>query len=123
MIIRTIKMAKEKINFGFWKKVKETAAAERRPILTLAPMADVTDEAFRRIIAKYSRMGKKDGGPDALWTEFVSADGLCSAGREVLLRDLAFSEDERPIVAQLFTSHPEKMREAAQVVASLGFDC
>jgi tRNA-dihydrouridine synthase len=114
---------KEPINLGFWKRVKENADKEKQPILTLAPMADVTDSAFRRIIAKYSRMGKKGGGPDVLWTEFVSADGLCSSvGRKVLLRDLAFSEKERPIVAQLFTSHPEKMREAASLIASLGFD-
>jgi tRNA-dihydrouridine synthase len=116
------KKDKETINLGFWKKVKENADKGKRPIFTLAPMADVTDAAFRRIIAKYSRMGEKNGGPDALWTEFVSADGLCSPGREVLLRDLAFSENERPIVAQLFTSHPEKMRKAAQLVTSLGFD-
>jgi nifR3 family TIM-barrel protein len=113
---------KEPINFGFWKMVVENAVSEQRPILTLAPMADVTDEAFRRIIAKYSRMGQKGGGPDALWTEFVSADGLCSSGRRVLLRDLAFSENERPIVAQLFTSHPEKMKQATELVAKLGFD-
>ena len=106
------------IDFGFWKKVKENAAAEKRPIYRLAPMADVTDAAFRRIIAKYSRMGKPGGGLDAMWTEFVSADGLCSPGREVLLHDFAFTEAQRPIVAQLFTSHPEKMREAAQLVAS-----
>jgi len=112
----------EPINLGFWKGVKEDADAERRPILTLAPMADVTDEAFRRIIAKYSRMGEKGGGPDVMWTEFVSADGLCSPGRKVLLRDLAFSKKEKPIVAQLFTSRPDKMRQAAQLVAGLGFD-
>ncbi len=118
------------IQFGFWKKIGREAARKehssqsaagttsdktRRPIFVLAPMADVTDEAFRAIIAKY-------GKPDVTWTEFVSADGLCSAGREVILRDLAFSEAERPIVAQLFTSHPEKMFEAAKIVASLGFD-
>lgn len=113
---------KESIYLGFWKKVKERANAEHRPIFTLAPMADVTDAAFRRIIAKYSRMGKKGGGPDVMWTEFVSADGLCSVGKEALLLDLAFSESERPIVAQLFTSNPDKMREAAKLVAELGFD-
>ena len=116
------KQDNETINFGFWKKVKENADAEKRPILTLAPMADVTDEAFRRLIAKYSRMGEKGGGPDVMWTEFVSADGLCSPGRKVLLRDLAFSKKEKPIVAQLFTSHPDKMKEAAKLVVELGFD-
>jgi len=113
---------KESIDLGFWKKVKENADREKRPILTLAPMADVTDAAFRRIIAKYSRMGEEGGGPDVMWTEFVSADGLCSPGRKILLRDLAFSKKERPIVAQLFTSNPEKMRDAALLVARLGFD-
>ncbi len=79
-------------------------------------MADVTDAAFRRIIAKY-------GKPDVFWTEFVSADGLCSpAGREKLLIDLSYTEAERPIVAQLFSSKPENMREAAKLVAELGFD-
>lgn len=85
-------------------------------------MADVTDPAFRRLIAKYSRHGQEGGGPDVMWTEFVSADGLVSPGREVLLKDLAYTEGERPIVAQLFTSNPLKMREAAKLAASLGFD-
>lgn len=81
----------------------------------MAPMADVTDPAFRRLIAKY-------GKPDVMWTEFVSANGLMSAGREILQRDLAFSESERPIVAQLFSSDPEKMEGAARLCAELGFD-
>ena len=72
-----------------------------KPFFCLAPMANVTDAAFRQIIAKY-------GGPDVLWTEFVSADGLISRGRDRLLRDLIFTEAERPIVAQLFTAQPEK---------------
>ncbi len=85
-------------------------------------MADVTDPAFRRVIAKCSRHGEMGGGPDVFWTEFVSADGLASAGREVLKRDLEFTESEHPIVAQLFSSHPEKMRIAAKLCAELGFD-
>ena len=96
------------MNYGFWKKLK-------KPFFVLAPMADVTDAAFRRMIAKY-------GAPDVFWTEFVSADGLCSPGRKVLLRDLEFSRKERPIVAQLFTAHPDKMCEAAALCQKLGFD-
>lgn len=93
---------------GFWAKL-------RKPFFVLAPMADVTDVAFRRIIARY-------GKPDVFWTEFVSADGLCSPGRKVLLHDLEYSRAEKPIVAQLFSSHPEKMREAAELCQKLGFD-
>lgn len=93
-----------------------------KPFFVLAPMADVTDCAFREMIAKYSRHGEAGGGPNVFWTEFVSADGLCSPGREVLLRDLEFSENERPIVAQLFGSNPENMFKAAKLCAEKGFD-
>ena len=86
-----------------------------RPFFALAPMANVTDAAFRRLIAKY-------GKPDVMWTEFVSCDGLLSAGREKLLVDLWYSEAERPIVAQIFGAVPEHFYQCAQLVASLGFD-
>ncbi|MEK7680829.1 MAG: tRNA-dihydrouridine synthase [Patescibacteria group bacterium] len=93
---------------GFWKKLK-------KPILCLAPMSNVTDAAFRRIIAKY-------GKPDVMWTEFVSCDGLVSAGRERLLVDLMFDKAERPIVAQIFGSKPENFYKTALLLRELGFD-
>ena len=93
---------------NFWQKLK-------KPFFVLAPMADVTDAAFRLLIAKY-------GKPDVFWTEFVSADGLCSPGRKVLLKNLTFTRAEKPIVAQLFGAHPDKMREAAALCQKLGFD-
>lgn len=96
---------------NFWQQVRQS----KKPFFAVAPMADVTDPAFRRLIAKY-------GKPDVMWTEFVSANGLMSKGREVLARDLVFSEEERPVVAQLFTADPEMMEGAAQFAASLGFD-
>jgi tRNA-dihydrouridine synthase len=99
---------------SFWQNLP-------RPFFVLAPLANVTDAAFRRIIAKYS----KPAGPHVFWTEFVSADGLCRAtpeGKAKLLRDLVFSEEERPIVAQFFTSTPEYMEQAAALAAELGFD-
>jgi len=99
------------VNKGFWEHLL-------RPIMVLAPMANVTDAAFRRIIARYS----KPDGPDVIFTEFVSADGLVSRGKEALLVDLIYDKSERPIVAQLFSGNPEKMFEAAQLVHKLGFD-
>jgi tRNA-dihydrouridine synthase len=87
-----------------------------RPFFAIAPMANVTDCAFRRMFAKY-------GKPDVMWTEFVSADGLVSAaGQKKLLIDLKFSPRERPIVAQLFTASPDAMKKAAALIARLGFD-
>jgi len=96
---------------SFWNKFE-------KPIFSLAPMADVTDPAFRRIISKY-------GKPDVLWTEFVSADGLALApeeGKKKLLKDLEFSKAEKPIVAQFFTNNPENMEKAARLAVKLGFD-
>ncbi len=98
------------------------------PFLTVAPMADVTDVAFRRMIAKYSAHTRADGtvgGPAVMWTEFVAADGLMRAtpeGKVKLMADLLYSEEERPIVAQLFTRHPEYMEAAARLCLELGFD-
>lgn len=96
---------------SFWDNLK-------KPILVLAPMADVTDASFRRVIAKY-------GKPDVTWTEFVSADGLAKAppeGKQKLLRDLIYDESERPIVAQFFGSNIETMYEAGKLAVQLGFD-
>jgi len=103
---------------GFWQKLVDEKILKGETLSVLAPMADVTDIAFRTMIAKYS----KPDGPDVVWTEFVSADGLCSVGREVLKRDLEFGEAERPIVAQLFSSTPENMKKAAEICRELGFD-
>ena len=83
--------------------------------MVLAPLADVTDPAFRSLIAKY-------GKPDVMWTEFVSADGLFLGGYEHLIKDLAFTEEERPIVAQFFTGNPEMMEKAAELAGDLGFN-
>ena len=93
---------------GFWSKLN-------KPIMALAPMANVTDAAFRRIIAKY-------GKPDVMFTEFTSCDGLCSPGREHLLPDLWFTDAERPICAQFFRSKPENFYKCALLARELGFD-
>ena len=86
---------------NFWEKLQ-------RPFFAQAPMEDVTDAAFRALIAKYA----SPSVPRVFYTEFTSADGLVLAdehGRKKLLKKLEYSEEERPIVAQLFTAHPEYM--------------
>lgn len=99
----------EKSWLGFWEHLP-------RPFFVLAPLANITDHSFRQFIIRHKK-------PDVLWTEFVAADGLCHlAGRKALIRDLRFDENERPIVAQLFTGHPENMFEAAKLIKRLGFD-
>ena len=95
----------------FWQQLRQ----QKKPFFCVAPMADVTDAAFRQLIMRHSH-------PDVMWTEFVSANGLMSKGRDILTRDLAYSEGERPIVVQLFSSDPEMMQGAAQLACELGFD-
>ncbi|MFA6520308.1 MAG: tRNA-dihydrouridine synthase [Candidatus Paceibacterota bacterium] len=94
---------------GFWGKLQ-------KPVFVLAPMADVTDCAFRQIINKY-------GKPDVFWTEFVSADGLSHPqAREKLLIDLKYAGNEHPIIAQIFGGKPENIKEASKLCKELGFD-
>ena len=100
---------------GFWERLP-------KPFFALAPMADVTDAAFRQIVAKASRHGEVGGGPDVFWTEFVSADGLMQGGRDALMRDLSFTKEEHPIVAQIFGSNPKNIEGAAKLCAELGYD-
>lgn len=93
---------------NFWQELP-------KPLFVLAPLANVTDCAFRSIIAKY-------GKPDVMWTEFVSCDGLQSPGRQNLMIDLQFSAIEHPIVAQIFGSQPDNFYKTAILCAELGFD-
>ncbi len=114
----------QEINLGFWEKLQ-------KPILAQAPMADVTNAAYRRIIAKYSSKEStsdkalREGGPAVMFTEFVSADGLMLAdvrGKTRLQKDLMFTEAERPIVAQFFSGKPDMIEGAAKLARELGFD-
>jgi tRNA-dihydrouridine synthase len=94
---------------NFWEKLD-------KPILALAPMADVTDSVFRRLVAEL-------GKPSVMFTEFVAADGLVHPiGGKRLIVDLKYSEIERPIVAQIWGGRPDNIREAAKIVQDLGFD-
>lgn len=88
------------------------------PFFALAPMEDVTDVAFRRIIAE-------KGAPHVTWTEFTSADGIMLAkeqGKRKLLKKLEFHESERPIVAQLFSSNEDHLEAVARLCEERGFD-
>ena len=100
---------------NFWEKLD-------KPFYCLAPMSDVTDVAFRFILAKYSK-NRENKNKVVFWTEFVAADGLCNKlAKKKLSHILEYSEGERPIVAQVFGANPENMKQACQYIASLDFD-
>lgn len=81
-----------------------------KPFFVLAPMDDVTDTAFRRIVAGCAP-------PDLCFTEFVNADGLQSPGRHKLLKKLRFTPDEPPLIAQIWGKEPENFYKTASQLA------
>ena len=85
-----------------------------QPASILAPMAGITDTVFRRFI-------KRLGGCGLIMTEFVSSEGMLRQNLRSR-RYLYYTEEERPISAQLFGAAPERLAEAARMIEDLGFD-
>ena len=92
---------------NFWQKID-------KPIMGLSPMDGVTDASFRFITAKH-------GGPDVTFTEFVNVEAAFFAPH-TLLRDLTYTEIERPVIAQIYGHTPELFYKVAHLVCELGFD-
>ncbi len=85
-----------------------------RPFFVLAPMDDVTDTVFRRVVAGTAP-------PDLFFTEFVNVDGLQSIGRERLIKRIQFTPAEQPLVAQIWGKDPENFRKTAAELVDMGF--
>ena len=81
--------------------------------LVLAPMAGVTDVAFRSICI--------DAGADCGVTEMVSAKALCYENQKTI--DLLFTADNEKIkIVQIFGSEPDVLAKACQHPALAKFD-
>jgi tRNA-dihydrouridine synthase B len=80
----------------------------------VAPMAGMTDTAFRRLV-------KRHGGCGLVVTEMVSSEGLVR-GIDRTLEYAEYTEEERPVSIQIFGGDPEKMADAAQIVEGIGAD-
>jgi tRNA-dihydrouridine synthase B len=80
----------------------------------IAPMAGMTDTAFRRLV-------KRHGGCGLVVTEMVSSEGVVR-GIDRTLEYAEYTEEERPIAIQIFGGDPAKMAEAAQIVEGMGAD-
>jgi nifR3 family TIM-barrel protein len=84
------------------------------PAFGLAPMAGMTDTAFRRLV-------KRRGGCGLVVSEMVSSEGLVR-GIDRTLEYAEYTEEERPVSIQIFGGDPEKMASAAQIVEGMGAD-
>jgi tRNA-dihydrouridine synthase B len=80
----------------------------------VAPMAGMTDTAFRRLV-------KRHGGCGLVVTEMVSSEGLVR-GIDRTLEYAEYTEEERPISIQIFGGDPPKMATAARLVQDMGAD-
>ncbi len=82
--------------------------------VALAPMAGMTDTAFRRLV-------KRQGGCGLVVTEMVSAEGLVR-GIDRTLEYAEYTEEERPVSIQIFGGDPRVMADASQIVEGMGAD-
>jgi tRNA-dihydrouridine synthase B len=85
---------------NFWKKLKT-------PFLVMAPMAGITDSAFRQLCRK--------NGADVVYTEMISIDALYYDSKKTL-EMLQMNAKERPVVLQLFGKRPELIAKAVEEI-------
>lgn len=93
---------------NFWDKLP-------KPFYALAPMEAVTDVVFRHVVARAAR-------PDVFFTEFVNASSYCSPKGEHSTRGrLEFTDDEQPIVAQIWGTKPDEFAIMSRGLAEMGY--
>lgn len=93
---------------SFWNELP-------KPFFILAPMEAVTDVVFRHVITKAA-------APDIYFTEFTNATGWMHAGDKAIGGRLIRTEDEHPLVAQLWGSDPVAMEKLSIQCREWGYD-
>lgn len=93
---------------SFWNNLPQ-------PFFVLAPMEAVTDVVFRHVV-------RRAGPPDVFFTEFANATGWVHAGDKAIRGRLIKTDDEHPIVAQIWGGEPGDMETFAKHCATLGYD-
>lgn len=93
---------------NFWKKLN-------KPFFILAPMEDVTDIVFRKVVAKAGR-------PDVFFTEFTNSDSYAhEMGINSLRGRLKYDENEQPMVAHIWGDNPQNFAKMSVDLAKMGF--
>lgn len=93
---------------SFWNDLPQ-------PFFVLAPMEAVTDVVFRQVV-------RRAGAPDIFFTEFANATGWVHAGQKAIAGRLIKTDDEHPLVAQIWGGEPGDMEQFARHCRGLGFD-
>lgn len=97
---------------NFWTKLSAKGGLKKKPILVLAPLAGVTDSAFRALA--------RQNGADAVYSEMTSIDALYYDSKKTLSM-LHLTKKEQPAVLQLFGKRPELVKKAVEAVEAAGF--
>lgn len=87
------------------------SATSTLPPLFLAPMAEFTTPPMRILCEQY--------GAARTYTEMVNAEGICRQSPKTLFLLEKFPE-ERHVWAHLYGHDPERLAEAARIVADMG---
>lgn len=82
--------------------------------MVLAPMDDVTDVVFRRVIEELAP-------PEVFFTEFASTDGFNSPGRERVSQKLRLNPSKYPLVAQIWGTNPDNFYKTVEAIKNWGF--
>src|SRR5438876_10559120 len=90
----------------------QMGSVKLRSPFAIAPMAGMTDTAFRRLV-------KRHGGCGLVVSEMVSSEGLVR-GIDRTLEYAEFTDEERPVSIRVFGGDPAAMAEAARIVEGMG---
>ncbi|HTK05451.1 MAG TPA: tRNA dihydrouridine synthase DusB [Candidatus Eisenbacteria bacterium] len=82
-------------------------SAQKKPIIALSPMADMTDSAFCRVAKKFAA--------PVVFREMISAEGLVHGSAKSFGMG-RFVPEERPIIQQLFGADPKSMGDAVRMI-------
>lgn len=94
-------------------KALKIGSVELKNNLALAPMAGITNAAFRSLCI--------EGGAGLVVSEMVSAESI-RYGNKKSLKLLEIRPSEHPIAMQIFGADPESMAAAARLAGELGAD-
>jgi tRNA-dihydrouridine synthase len=92
---------------SFWQSLP-------KPFTVLAPLDGVTDVVFRQVVTEI-------GKPDVLFTEFTPCEGLVSKGRDRVMSNFLMTDEQKPVIAQIWGTKPEQFYTVAKELATSGF--
>ena len=93
---------------SFWQNLQ-------KPVYALAPMENVTDTVFRRVLIEC-------GAPHVFFTEFTRVEQVAAYPRRGLPARMRYQTSERPLIVQIWGTDPELYRRAAAIIVQLGYN-